>query len=52
MGREAAKTVLRLIRDEIPHPRPTAITVYPRLVVRESTGPVASERAADNRLPA
>ena len=42
MGREAAKTVLSLIRNQIPHPRPPAITVFPRLVVRQSTGPVAN----------
>lgn len=38
MGQVAASTLLSLIRDEIPHPRPAAITVYPRLVVRKSTG--------------
>jgi DNA-binding LacI/PurR family transcriptional regulator len=37
MGRAAATTMLSLIRDEIPHPRPTVITVYPKLVVRKST---------------
>lgn len=38
MGQVAATTLLSLIRDEMPHPRPEAITVYPRLVVRKSTG--------------
>lgn len=38
MGQVAASTMLSLIRDDIPHPRPAAITVYPRLVVRKSTG--------------
>ncbi len=38
MGQVAASTLLALIRNEIPHPRPETITVYPRLVVRESTG--------------
>jgi len=38
MGQVAASTLLSLIRDEIPPPRPKAITVYPRLVVRKSTG--------------
>jgi len=38
MGQAAASTLLRLIRDEIPHPHPSAITVYPRLVIRQSTG--------------
>ena len=28
-----------LIRDDIPHPRPEAITVYPKLVIRKSTSP-------------
>ena len=38
MGQAAATTLLKLIRDEIPHPHPPVITVYPKLVVRESTG--------------
>lgn len=38
MGRAAASTLLGLIRDDLPKPRPTAITVHPRLVVRKSTG--------------
>jgi LacI family transcriptional regulator len=38
MGQAAATTLLGLIRDEIPHPHPAAITVYPKLVIRESTG--------------
>jgi hypothetical protein len=38
MGQVAASTLLSLIRNEIPHPQPEAITVYPRLVVRKSTG--------------
>jgi DNA-binding LacI/PurR family transcriptional regulator len=37
MGQVAATTLLSLIRDDIPHPRPEAITVYPKLVVRKST---------------
>lgn len=37
MGQAAASTLLGLIRDEISHPRPPAITVYPKLVVRKST---------------
>jgi DNA-binding LacI/PurR family transcriptional regulator len=41
MGRVAASTLLGLIRDDIPHPRPEVITVHPRLVVRESTGVAA-----------
>ena len=40
MGQVAASTLLSLIRDEIPTPRPKAITVYPRLVVRKSTAHV------------
>jgi len=38
MGQAAATTLLSLIRDDTPHPRPNAITVYPKLVIRESTG--------------
>ena len=45
MGQAAATTLLRLIRDEIPHPRPSAITVYPRLVVRQSTGQATEDTA-------
>jgi DNA-binding LacI/PurR family transcriptional regulator len=48
MGQAAATTLLRLIRNEIPHPRPSAITVYPRLVVRQSTGQ-ATEHSAIHR---
>ena len=48
MGQAAASTLLRLIRNEIPHPRPSAITVYPRLVVRQSTGQ-ATEHSAMHR---
>jgi LacI family transcriptional regulator len=39
MGQTAASTLMKLIRDEIPEPHPSSITVHPRLVVRESTGP-------------
>ena len=42
MGQVAANTLLSLIRNEIPHPQPAAITVYPRLVVRKSTAHVTS----------
>jgi LacI family transcriptional regulator len=38
MGQAAASTLLGLIRDDMPHPRPAVITVYPKLVVRKSTG--------------
>ncbi len=38
MGQAAASTLLGLIRDDLPHPRPAFITVYPKLVVRKSTG--------------
>ena len=53
MGHAAATTLLGLIRDEIPRPHPTVITVYPKLVVRKSTGhepsriPTASAGAED-----
>ena len=43
MGQVAASTLLSLIRNEIPHPQPEAITVYPRLVIRKSTGHSASQ---------
>jgi DNA-binding LacI/PurR family transcriptional regulator len=46
MGQAAATTLLSLIRDEIPHPRPPVITVYPKLVVRKSTGHESSRAAA------
>lgn len=38
MGQAAASTLLALIRDEIPRPYPPVITVFPKLVVRKSTG--------------
>lgn len=42
MGQAAATTLLGLIRDDIPHPRPSVITVYPKLVIRKSTGHVTT----------
>ncbi len=47
MGRAAASTLLGLIRDEVPRPRPEVITVHPKLVVRESTGLARSTREVD-----
>lgn len=41
MGQVAASTLLSLIRGEVPQPHPGAITVYPKLVVRKSTGHAA-----------
>ena len=38
MGQAAAATLLGLIRDEGSRPQPSIITVYPKLVVRKSTG--------------
>lgn len=38
MGQAAASTLLGLIRDDIPHPHPNAIAVFPKLMVRKSTG--------------
>lgn len=38
MGQVAASALLSLIRGEVPHAHAPAITVYPRLVVRKSTG--------------
>ncbi len=46
MGQAAAATLLALIRDEIPHPRPPVITVFPKLVVRKSTGHVSTRASA------
>jgi LacI family transcriptional regulator len=45
MGQAAASTLLGLIRDDIPHPHPAVITVYPKLVVRKSTGHVSTHTA-------
>ena len=45
MGQVAASTLLRLIRDEIPRPHPSVITVYPKLVVRKSTGHASTHSA-------
>jgi DNA-binding LacI/PurR family transcriptional regulator len=45
MGQAAANTLLGLIRDDIPHPRPTSIKVHPRLVVRKSTAHVPTRAA-------
>jgi LacI family transcriptional regulator len=42
MGQTAASTLMGLIRDEIPQPHPDVITVYPKLVVRKSTGHVST----------
>ena len=50
MGQVAASTLLSLIRDEIPSPRPKAITVYPRLVVRKSTGHLGQHHEAERAL--
>jgi DNA-binding LacI/PurR family transcriptional regulator len=49
MGQVAASTLLSLIRDEIPPPRPKAITVYPRLVVRKSTGHIGQQIEAHDQ---
>ncbi len=58
MGQTAATTLLGLIRDEIPHPRPPAITVYPKIVIRKSTAHAkartatpASEKADSELIP-
>jgi DNA-binding LacI/PurR family transcriptional regulator len=40
MGQAAASTLLSLIHNHAPHPRPPAITVFPKLVIRKSTGHV------------
>jgi hypothetical protein len=49
MGQVAASTLLSLIRNEIPHPQPEAITVYPKLVVRKSTGHTLSQAEASSQ---
>jgi len=41
MGQVAASTLLRLIRDDTPHPQPSTLVVYPRLIVRKSTAHAA-----------
>jgi LacI family transcriptional regulator len=38
MGRAAASALVKLIGNESAQPQPPVITVYPKLVVRESTG--------------
>jgi LacI family transcriptional regulator len=45
MGQAAASTLLGLIRGTVPHPQPPVITVYPRLIVRKSTGPASTGSA-------
>jgi LacI family transcriptional regulator len=47
MGKAAASTLLGLIGDQIPHPHPSVITVYPKLVVRKSTAQAATHTAGD-----
>jgi LacI family transcriptional regulator len=47
MGQVAASTMLALIRDEIPRPHPPVITVYPKLVIRKSTGHVSLRSVAE-----
>ena len=44
MGQAAANTLLGLIRDQIPRPHPSVITVFPKLVVRKSTGHASARR--------
>ncbi len=44
MGQAAATTLLSLIREDLPKPHPAAITVFPRLVVRKSTGHAPSDQ--------
>ena len=50
MGQRAAETLLGLIREDISHPRPASITVYPEFIVRKSTAHAAPQAAnADDR---
>jgi LacI family transcriptional regulator len=46
MGQAAAATLLQLIRNEIPHPRPSSIKMSPKLVVRKSTGHAGGKMGA------
>lgn len=46
MGQEAARTLLRLIREKDLRPHSAVVTVHPRFVVRESTAHVASQMPA------
>jgi LacI family transcriptional regulator len=52
MGQEAARTLLRLIRDKELRPHSVAVTVHPKFVVRESTARVASQMPAPAENPA
>jgi LacI family transcriptional regulator len=48
MGQEAARTLLRLIRDKDLRPHSAVVTVYPKFVVRKSTAHVASQTPQEN----
>ncbi len=52
MGQEAARTLLKLIRDKDLRPHSTSVTVQPRFVVRKSTAHVASHVPAPAGNPA
>ncbi len=50
MGRAAASTLLKIIREEIPS-QSAAIKVHPKLVVRNSTGPAPSSQHSSATNP-
>jgi len=52
MGQEAARTLLKLIRDKDLRPHSAVVTVHPRFVVRKSTAHVASQTPAQAENPA
>lgn len=49
MGQIAASTLLSLLRDTMARPHPAAIIVYPRLVVRKSTGHSAQQTGVSGK---
>ena len=46
MGQAAASTLLKLIQGELPHPHPAGIPIYPKLIMRKSTGHAVPRTAA------
>ena len=51
MGQEAARTLLKLIRDKDLRPHSAVVTVHPKFVVRKSTAHVTSETPAPAAHP-
>jgi DNA-binding LacI/PurR family transcriptional regulator len=52
MGQEAARTLLKLIRDKNLRPHSAVVTVQPKIVVRKSTAHVATQSPATQENPA